>query len=51
MFMMNILQIFTSNKLILSRIYGSVTNNNGFWIRLLDLLTTSVTIYLNHNQL
>jgi hypothetical protein len=32
-------------------IYGSVTNNNGFWIGWLDLLTSSCTIVLNHNQL
>jgi hypothetical protein len=37
--------------LILSRVYGSVTNNNEFWIGLLDLLTPSFTITLNHNQL
>jgi hypothetical protein len=34
---------------ILSRDYGSVTNNNGFWIGWLDLLTPSFTITLNHN--
>jgi hypothetical protein len=36
---------------ILSRVYGSVTNNNGLWIGWLDLLTPSFTISLNHNQL
>jgi hypothetical protein len=36
---------------ILSRVYGSVTNNNGFWIGWLDLLPPSCTISLNHNQL
>jgi hypothetical protein len=30
---------------------GSVTNNNGFWIRWLDLLTSSSAVSLNHNQL
>jgi hypothetical protein len=29
---------------ILSRVYGSVTNNNAFWIRRLDLLTHSFRI-------
>jgi hypothetical protein len=38
---------FTS---ILSRVYGSVTNNNGLWIGWLDLLTASFTITRNHNQ-
>jgi hypothetical protein len=36
---------------IVSRVYGSVTNNNGFWVGWLDLLTTSFTISFNHNQL
>jgi hypothetical protein len=36
---------------ITSRIYGSVTNNNGFWIGWLDLLASSCTISPNHNQL
>jgi hypothetical protein len=36
---------------ILSRVYGSVINNNGFWIGLLDLLTPFLTIIRNHNQL
>jgi hypothetical protein len=36
---------------ILSRVRCSVTNNNGFWIGLLDLLTSSCTITLNYNQL
>jgi hypothetical protein len=40
-----------SNCLILSRVYGCVTNNIGFWIGWLDLLTSSFTISLNHNQL
>jgi hypothetical protein len=37
--------------MILSRFRGSVTNNNGFWIRWLDLLTPSFKITLNYNQL
>jgi hypothetical protein len=50
--------------IILSRIYGrntsdikmsrvrrSVTNNNGFCIGGLDLLTPSFTVTLNYNQL
>jgi hypothetical protein len=37
--------------IILSRVYGSVTNNIGFWIGWLDLLTASFTITRNHNQL
>jgi hypothetical protein len=36
---------------ILSRLYSSVTNNNGFWIGWLDLLTNSCTMSLNYNQL
>jgi hypothetical protein len=36
--------------IILSRVYGCVTNNNGGWIGLLDLLTPSGTISFNHNQ-
>jgi hypothetical protein len=36
---------------ILSRIRGSMTNNNGFWIWWLDLLTTSFTVSLNRDQL
>jgi hypothetical protein len=36
---------------ILSRVWGSVTNNNGFWIGRLDLLTASFTITHNHNHL
>jgi hypothetical protein len=35
---------------ILSRVYGSVTNNNVLWIGWLDLLTPH-KISLNHNQL
>jgi hypothetical protein len=35
---------------ILSRVYGSVTNNSGFWIGWLDSSTASSTISLNHNQ-
>jgi hypothetical protein len=41
----------TDDPLELSRVYVSVTNNNGFWIGWLDLLTPSVTISLNRNQL
>jgi hypothetical protein len=37
-------------KIIKSRIYGSVTNNNGFLIEWLDLLTASFTITRNNNQ-
>jgi hypothetical protein len=37
--------------LILLRVRGSMANNNGFWIRWLDLLTFSFTITLNYNQL
>jgi hypothetical protein len=32
---------------ILSRVWGSVTNNNGFWI---GFINTSLTITFNHNQ-
>jgi hypothetical protein len=36
---------------ILSRVYGSMTNNNGLWIGWLDLLTPSLTITSKaHNQ-
>jgi hypothetical protein len=38
---------------ILSRVYCSVTNNNGLWIRWLDLLTHSFTILIiaiNYNN-
>jgi hypothetical protein len=35
---------------ILSRVYGSVTNNNGFWIGWLDLLAPSCTVAPNYNQ-
>jgi hypothetical protein len=33
----------------LSRVYGAVTNNNGFWIGRLDLLTPSFTVTLTQN--
>jgi hypothetical protein len=36
---------------MISRVYVSVTNNNGFWTGWLDLLTPSCTISLNHNKL
>jgi hypothetical protein len=36
---------------ILSRVYGFMTNSNGFWIGSLDLFTASSTITRNHNQL
>jgi hypothetical protein len=39
-----------SENRILPRVYGSVTNNIGFWIRWLDLLMPSFTIALNHIQ-
>jgi hypothetical protein len=35
---------------LISRVHSAVNNNNGFWIGRLDLLTTSVTFSLNHNQ-
>jgi hypothetical protein len=35
----------------MSRVYGCVTNYNGFWIWWLDLLSSSLTISLNHDQL
>jgi hypothetical protein len=38
-------------NLLLSRVYGSVTNNNGFWTVWLDLLAASFTSSLNYNQL
>jgi hypothetical protein len=37
-------------KETMSRVRGSVTNNNGFWIGRLDLLTPFITITLNYNQ-
>jgi hypothetical protein len=40
-----------SKIMILLRVYGCVTNNNGFWIGWLDLLTASFAITRNHNQL
>jgi hypothetical protein len=36
---------------ISSRVYVSVTNNNGFWIGWLDLLTHYFTASFNYNQL
>jgi hypothetical protein len=36
---------------ILPRVYGSVTNNNRFWIGWLDLVITSWVISLKHRQL
>jgi hypothetical protein len=36
---------------ILSWAYGFMTNNNGFWIGCLDLLTASFTVSRNRNQL
>jgi hypothetical protein len=38
------------DMMILSCVYGCLTNNNGIWIGRLDLLTP-FTISLNHNQL
>jgi hypothetical protein len=35
----------------ITTVYGSLTNNKGFWIGWLDLLTASFTISLKHNQL
>jgi hypothetical protein len=35
---------------MLSRVYGYVTNNNGFWIGWVVLLTASFTITSNHNH-
>jgi hypothetical protein len=46
-----ILLTFISSCSILSRVYGSVTNNNGFWIGWLDLMTASFTITRNRDQL
>jgi hypothetical protein len=43
--------IFPSAPNLLSRVYGFVTNNNGFWTGWLELLTISFTFSLNHNQL
>jgi hypothetical protein len=40
--------VWRALKCILSRIYGCVSNNNGFWIGWLDLLTASFTISHNH---
>jgi hypothetical protein len=45
-----VLDIIIQKNIILSRVYDCVTNNNGFWIGWLDLLTASLTITLNHNQ-
>jgi hypothetical protein len=39
-----------TDLLLLSWVYGSVTNNNRFWIGWLDLLTPYFIITLNHNQ-
>jgi hypothetical protein len=39
-----------TDLLLLSWVYGSVTNNNGFWIGWFDLLTPSFIVILNHNQ-
>jgi hypothetical protein len=38
-------------KIILSRVYNSVTNKNLFWIVCLYLLTPSFAVSLNQNQL
>jgi hypothetical protein len=35
---------------ILSRVRGSVNNNNGFWTGCLDLIGTSITITINYNS-
>jgi hypothetical protein len=35
--------------IVLSCVYGSMTNNNGLWIGCLDLLTPSCTVSLNHS--
>jgi hypothetical protein len=43
-----------STFLLLSRVYFSVTNNNGFWIGWLDLLTTScksLVIKINYSAI
>jgi hypothetical protein len=46
------IKIYTSlYVMVLSRVHGSVTANNGFWIGWLDLLTPACAISLNHNQL
>jgi hypothetical protein len=36
---------------LLSRVYGCVTNNNGYWIGWFDLLTGSLAIFLTHAQI
>jgi hypothetical protein len=40
---------WSMHSYILPRGYVSVTNNNGFWVGGLDLLTPSITTSLNHN--
>jgi hypothetical protein len=42
---------FASGVMILSSVYGCVTDNNGFWIGWLDLLTPSFTISCIHSNL
>jgi hypothetical protein len=41
----------SGRKRLLSRVRASLTNNNGFWIGWLDLLTPSFTVTLNYTQL
>jgi hypothetical protein len=36
---------------VMSRVYCSVTNNNGFWIGSLDLLTPSFLITINYSAI
>jgi hypothetical protein len=45
------IEMVWSAFLILSRAWGSVTNNNGFWMGWLDLLIYFFTVTFNHNQL
>jgi hypothetical protein len=42
----------TASLNILSRVHGSMTDNNGFWIGLLDLLTPlqCLLITINYNS-
>jgi hypothetical protein len=43
--------VVTTPHTKMSRVRGSMTNNNGFWIRWLDLLIPSFTIALIYNPL
>jgi hypothetical protein len=50
-FVPELMKLLIKLPTILSRFYGCVTNNNGFRIGWLDLLTPSCTVSLNPNQL